>query len=380
MRRAHAERAGPPRTPRCEGAGGHTGRGARERETANGIRIARRALLTGLAALCGCPPAAEAPHSRGIHLDHLEDALGAVGLGWLLLVEPETIHATPWLAPALGRMLRDERLDLFAAATGVDLRQVPELALASYPASAPPSLDEAPADALGEASDATFLLCRTQSDPLAVERLFRERLTTSEHRSVAAEGVIHMSGNVGRKPQAFVAIGDDVVGFQYGGSRERGPARIAALLALDMLHDVPPALAPGELGPLARALGGAPLRALLPGPFEGPLARGARGLFGAALAVGAALSPTAGQTLQLDVVLVGDYAPEPARAAGVLTRAWHDVAASDLGHLLGIDAPVTPPTAAPDGGGLRLRAELDAAVLLDGLAAATVDNVRDILR
>ncbi|MBI4956162.1 MAG: hypothetical protein HY908_29355 [Myxococcales bacterium] len=336
--------------------------------------LGRRALFAGLAALAGCVPAAppERPEPAPAKLGALGDALAAAGCEWLVLLEPERIQQTAWLRPLLGRILRDERLDLFAATTGVDLRVVPELVLASY----------LPRSDAGPESDgaASLTLCRHRGDVRSIERLFRDRLTRHESRSVPAEGVVVVSGDVGRKPQAFVAIGSDVVGFQSGGSRTHGPARVAALYALGSLASVPTVLAEQELGALLRALGPAPLRALLPGPFEGELGHGARGLFAAATAVGAAITPTEHQTLRCDVRLRGDYAPSPERAATLLSLAWKDLAASDLGHLCGVHEPLRPPVAEAGPEGPVLTVELDARTLFDGLAAATVDNVREIMR
>jgi hypothetical protein len=178
-----------------------------------------------------------------------------------------------------------------------------------------------------------------------------------------------------------VAIGRDVAFYQFGGQVRTGPARIATLYARGMLR-APTALADPSLALVDRALGPAPAKLHLPGPFEGDRARGARGLLAAATAMGAALRPTERQTFALRIALIGDYGAPTAedRAVAFLELAWTDLAAADLGHLLGLHQPVRAPRASRAPEGLMLDVELDPAALFDGLAAATVDDVREIMR
>jgi len=271
----------------------------------------------------------------------------------MVLARPESLLAIEWLRTPLARLLRDDRLDMLARTTGIDLRQVPELVLASY------------------RSGANALVVRHRRKQIEIERKFRERLTSEVTRSTEGHQLIGLWGRIGLSLRGFAAIGRDVVLFQYGGDQRRGPARIALLYARGRLRSVPSAetLAAGE----------APLKALLPGPFEGELARGARGLLAAAESVTATLAPSERRTLRLQVLLAGDYASHP-DAKPFLEAAWSDLAKSDLGHLLGLHQPVAAPEVTVDASGLVLRAELDPEHLLRGLAAATVDNVREIMR
>jgi hypothetical protein len=319
-------------------------------------------LAAGCAASEPAPVTAPRPRAE-IAVRALTDLVPAPQLGWMVMAAPQSLLAIDWLKPSLSRVLRDERLDLLAQATGLDLRQVRELGLAS----------------VGR-EQVILYLARHQGDPVAIERLFRRRLTGAEKRSVEEEQLVRVSGNIGRQSHTFVAAGRDVVGFQYGGDPERGPARVALLFAAGKLRRTAPFTADPTLGPVWAALGQAPLRALLPGPFEGELARGARGLLGAATAVGASLEPTASRSLMLRVVLDGDFAADPARAAGTLEAAWSDLGQSDLGHLLGLGEPRTKPTSRSAPGRLELSVELEPTTLCQGLSAATIDNVREIMR
>jgi hypothetical protein len=330
-------------------------------------------LLGGWAALAlaACTPSAPPPPPPkprpppDLQVAHLGDLLTAVGLEWLVLARPDQVLAIDWLRPALSRLLRQERLDLLARATGIDLRRAPDLALASY--------------APGGGNDSVIAyFVRHRHHRLEVERKFRERLTSEAVRSVEGHQLVASWGKIGLAERALGAIGPDIAAFQYGGDRRRGPVRIAILYAQGKLT-VPTVKSDPVLGELERALGDAPLRALLPGPFEGEMARGARGLLAAADAIGATLSPTPARSLRLEVLLAGDFEAHPDSTA-YLEGAWQDLAKSDLGHLLGLHRSLAPAVASATRAGLRLRAELDASELLRGLAAATIDDVRAIMQ
>src|SRR5690606_32596323 len=119
--------------------------------------------------------------------------------------------------------------------------------------------------------------------------------------------LVRVWGRIGTREHGFVGIGPDVVGYQYGGSATRGPVRIAELYARGELEGVPRALADPALGSVHQRIAHAPALVLIPGPFEGAMARGARGLLGAADALGASITPSPSQTLRLDVILAGAY-------------------------------------------------------------------------
>lgn len=334
-------------------------------------RILLQALAAGLGAgLTGC---AVKPPRRAVQppivISALTDVLAAAGLAWLVLIAPEQLVRTSWLKPSLSRILRDERLDLLAAQSGIDLRLVPELALAGYRSAAG-----------GDDDETIIYLARHRRHPLSIERLFRRRLTSGEQRLVRGEQLVLLWGNIGRRGLGFVALGADVVGFQYGGSRARGPAQVALLYADGQLRRIPTVLAGPALPTRELLRQPAPLKLYLPGPFEGAYAKGARGLLAAASDLAATLTPTEARTLALRVRLDGDYSAAPDKAAELLLAAWDDLARSDLGHLLGLYQPAAPPQVAAHPGGLSLAVGIAPAALFEGLAAATMDSVRDILK
>lgn len=301
----------------------------------------------------------------------LAGLLPFAGLKWLISLRPERLANTAWLRETVARLAEDERLDVLARATGLDLRAVPEMVLAGYG---------------GGADEVVMWLVRHRQDQLLVERRFRERLTGGESRSALGHQLVGVWGSVGTATRGFVSIGRDVAGFQYGGDRQRGPARIALLYAQDKLAKIPTALQEPALLRLDGELGLAPLKLLIPGPFDGDVARGLRGLMAGAYAIGASLSPTERQSLRLTALMVGDYdsAGRPGadrqRAVELLRAAWDDFGKSDLGHLLGAHQPLAPPVVDASPSGLSLNVELDADAAFRGLRAATIDDARDIMR
>ncbi len=311
------------------------------------------------------PPLPTAVTSPDLIVGQLTDVLTLVDLSWVLLLRPQRLARTEWLRPSLSRVLKDERLDLVAKTTGLDLRECPELAVARYGA------------------DVTLQLTRHHADPQAVEKQFRRRLTSNERRAELGHQAVSVWGDIGQSPHGFVSIGVDVAGFQYGGDEQRGPGRVALLYALGKLETVPSVLDDETLRDLHASLanGGIPVAELLfPGPFEGELARGARGLLAGSTGVGVALMPTARETMQLSVLIAGDFGAAEDKALSLLEASWTDLATSDLGHLLGLHEPKVPPKAVAIPVGLALGVELAPDELFRGLAAATIDDVEAIMR
>jgi hypothetical protein len=304
----------------------------------------------------------KAPPAVDRQTKHLTDLMTSVRLNWLLLIKPQDVLGLPWLSEPLGRILRDDRLALLAQATGIDLRKAKALALARYD------------------DEVTAFAIRHPQDQLSIERKFRERITRDPTRRIEGHQLVHASGLLGRRKLAFAAIGRDVAVFQYGGDLARGPARLATLYARGKLVSIPRVLEDRTLKRASARLDAAPLTLILRGPFEDKVARGGRGLLGAALAVGLTLRPTKDEGFILDLVLLGDYSSKdsPNAAADLLLHAWQDLQKSALGNLLGLRT-ARAITHRQDQS-LHLRARLDGVNWINGLAAATVDDVAHIMK
>jgi hypothetical protein len=328
------------------------------------VTCSRRVALELLAlSLAGCPTPEPlpppAPSAPDLVVARLADLVTVVGLDWAVLSTPASLWATPWLEPHLRRILRDDRLDLLARATGIDLRRARDLALASH-------------------DGVVTYLVRHPLEAIEVERRFRERLTGNERRAVHADQLVTVWGKVGTATRGFASIGRDVAVFQYGGDERRGPLAIGVLRARGALRDIPMALDDPTLAAIHEGLGGAPIEMLWPGPFDDPIARGARGLLGGSTGFGVGLMPSEVDTLTLTVIVAGDFVDDP-QALRFLELAWDDLGGADLGHLLGLDRPRAAPATVATPLGLVLTVDLDAALLVDGLAAATLENVREMM-
>ncbi len=329
------------------------------------------ALATFASALVGCgatPPSVAKPAEKPeppLAVPSLEGLLPLAGLRWIVLARPREITSIPWLVPFVGTVISEARFDRFARGTALDLRRSPEALVASY------RTDD---------GDATVEIVRHTTDPRAVERAFRDRISTDGSRAVDRHDVIRVSGKIGTARHAFAAIGPDVACFQQAGSLARGPCRIASLFARGSLSRPSRVFSDPTLSALAERLGPAPARAFALGPFEGELARGARGLLAAATAIGAAARPSAREGILLSLAVAGDFSRTGEPASQELAAAWSDLAQGSFGHLLGLDVPVTAPlsTHAPDA--VALVVELDPRRLAKGLSDATSNEIEEIMR
>jgi len=337
-------------------------------------RLQRRALLAAVAsALAGCggapppspPPPSSPPAPPPLRVHALTGLLPLAQLRWAILARPREIAAVPWLIPAIARVAPEANLDRFAAHLGFDLRQIPEAAVASY---------------AGDGGESTLYLVRHNGDPAAIERLFRARLTGGERRAAERPDVVRLSGKIGATAATLVVLGADVVAYQFGGSPGRGPARVASLFALDRLKRSPTLLSEEPLRALAARLGAAPLRAFALGPFEGELARGARGLLAGATAIGGTVRPSAREGLLAVIAVAGDFTRSGEAASEALATAWDELARGSFGHVLGLDEPIERPLATHGADAVAVAVEIDPNRLAKGIAATTSARLEEIMR
>ncbi|HVK67871.1 MAG TPA: hypothetical protein VM694_25600 [Polyangium sp.] len=347
---------------------------SRTSSSADATDPGRRAFLAAtLAALasaatgCGAPAPVTKPATPEppLAVPSLDGLLPLAGLRWVVLVHPHEITSIPWLVPFVGTVVSEARFNRFAKGTAVDLRRTPEAVVASYET---------------KEGDATVEFLRHTSDARAVERAFRDRLSGGATRAVDRTDLVRVSGKIGRATHAFAALGPDVVCFQQAGSIQRGPCRIASLFARGALSRVTRAFADPSLRALAERLGPAPARAFALGPFEGELARGARGLLAAATAIGAAARPSAREGILLSIAVAGDFSRTGEAASEELAASWSDLAQGSFGHLLGLDVPVTAPLPTHAADAVAIAVELDPKKLAKGLADATSNEIDQIMR
>jgi hypothetical protein len=323
-----------------------------ERTSARGFL----AVLVSVAVLaCGCAGAAPAqspPAAAPVHEGPLTDYVAAAGLRWLVVARLSELFHTPTLRHQLERLLPSARVEAFERANGIDLRELPSGAAAGF-------------------DYATLYLAETPDENITVETRFSDRLTAA--RTESPHPRIHrIQGMVGSIPQTLLHIDRRLVAVSVG---DPTPARVVELFALQRLKRSPRALAGSALSTLPRDLEAAPLRCYAAGPFPEEWARGARGLLGAALAIGAGVWPE-GSVLRLRIAISGRFTGED---VGAMLAAWTDLAESSLGRLLALDAPASPPEITVSDGVLTLGVKLELAPVVSGLRAAVAADVWEIL-
>lgn len=260
---------------------------------------------------------------------------------------------TPALASSLDLLFPGPRLAAFAISTGLDLRTVNVGLAAGFDYS-------------------TLYAAESHADGALVESRFVDRLAGAARVVSPHPSVRRLSGVLGVVPQTLVHVRDHLVAVAVG---DPTPARVVELYAQGKLRRSPSALHGSALSTLPAAVGEAPLGLYAPGPFTAEWATGARGLLGAAVALGAA-AWVDGDALSLRIFITGRFEPADADR---LASAWNDLAVSSMGRLLGLDRPESPPQAAATADQLSLRVRLSLMPLASGLRAAVVADVWEIL-
>lgn len=317
----------------------------------------REALALLLLSACGgrVAPAPQAAPAPSLTVSPAVDLVPAAGLVWLVDARLRELLSSATLIPAVAIVLPPARLDAFAKRHGgIDLREATELAIAGYP------------DAVLAVADAVL-------DPARVESAFAAHAIAVEGRAVEGD-VVRTWGTVGSARQQIAILGREAVALEVG---RFGPLRAAEYFARGRLHKARPALRAEPLATASAILGDAPLRVFAPGPFEGAWARGLGGLLAGATAAAGAATPR-DRAIDVHFVLTGAWGADAA-AASRFQAAFELLAADPLGRLLGVDRPLTSPTASGDASALHLRLSLDAERLAQGLHAATDATIEEVM-
>lgn len=324
----------------------------------------RAALL--LAALLACSPACgptsePAPRTPAstpappLHEGPLTDYVPAAGLRWLVVGRPKELASDPTLREAIGLLLPDERLAVFARSSGIDLRKVSNGLIAGF--------DHATLYAADDGSE-------------LVEERFSERLVAGARVTKTHPRVHRIAGVVGQTPETLVRVDGQLSAVSVGSGL---PARIVELYAEKKLTKSPSALRGSALSTLPIAeLASAPACFYAPGPFEGDWAQGAHGLLSAATAVGIAVRPASEGRVSVLLVIAGDFRSREVDPSAALGAAWSELAGSDLGKLLGL-ATASPPSISSTPDALRLTVDIEARPVALGLRAAVMAEVWEIL-
>jgi hypothetical protein len=272
-------------------------------------------------------------------------------LRWLLLGRPEELAREQDVVRSLSRVLPADKLDAFARTTGVDLRKVPHALAAGFDYS-------------------TLYSAEVPGSHASILRLFADRLHEAPVVRHPEAALTWISGTSAGLPETLLSFDAHWVVVSLG---DPTPARVAEAFARRRLKKSPAALHGSALAQLPDDLVAAPLAFFAPGPFTDQWAAGLHGLLRDAVAVGMAARPIDRGRIRLRVVVAGDFASRGATAA--LSTAWEDLAKSDLGRLLRLDEPATPPQTSVTARAVELDVDLELRPIADGLYAAVASDV-----
>jgi hypothetical protein len=277
----------------------------------------------------------------------------AAGLRWLVVARLSELAHDRAIAAALDLLFPGPRLAGFAIATGLDLREVSVGVAAGF-------------------DYATLYAAEVPTGGEVVEQRFIDRLVGEASTTRPRPGIVRISGALSGVPETLVSVRGHLVAVSLG---DPTPARVAELYAEGRLGRSPSALQGSALSTLPPLLARAPLAFYAPGPFTGEWASGARGLLGAAVALGVAVSPD-GDALRVTIVLTGRFDAVDAERLG---SAWSDLEGSTMGRLLGLDRPIEPAKTSSGPDRLTLEVRLGLMPLVTGLRAAVAADVWEIL-
>jgi hypothetical protein len=351
-----------------------------------------------LLAACGAPAKAPTANAGGtgeraptpLRVAHAADLAAAAGLTWLVEARLRELFANADLIPALHLLIREARLDKFAARNGgVDPRQVKEVVAAQY------------------GSDSLLVVATGLFDPVKLEATFAERAAPLDGRAIdranAPDGsplvpVARLWGTIRSERQQLAILGREALALEQG---RFGPLRAAEAFAQGKLKRARPALDSVPLARTSELLGDAPLRMFAPGPFEGAWALGLGGLLKASTAAaigvrvvapapaqataagaadtGAGSGATPKVRLACTLVLTGGWGTSAPAAGERLGAAFDRLAQESLGHLCGLDRPLEGPRVKTTSDALTLEVALDPLEMARGLRAATEASVEEIM-
>jgi len=299
-------------------------------------------------------PARTAP-PRPLHRGPLTDFVSSAGLRWLLLIEPRRVFAHPDLRQAISQIIPTPRFDAFAESSGVDLRVLPQAAIAGFPYS-------------------TLYLAELPQGVAALARArFSERLLEGAVSKQPYPGLTRITGVIGQTPETLLTIDDRSLAVSVG---DPVPAKIAEAYARERLTHSPPALRGAALSTLPELVSSNVAVLFAPGPFSDEWQRAAGGLLQSTTAIAIAAQPLNNGKVATTIYLSGAWQDSADDAAARLSSAWSMLARSSAGRLFELN-DAAEVNASPDV--LRLYVELEIAALVRGLRASVLGDLSQIL-
>jgi hypothetical protein len=326
------------------------------------MAVFTRGLLTAVWVTACAAPAGKpvtvttpTPATRPLHRGPLTDFVSAASLRWLLVIKPEQVLADPGLARAIAEIIPTSRFDAFTEASGVDLRELPQAAVAGFPYS-------------------TLYLADLPNGVAALARArFSERLLGGAVTKRLHPGLTRITGVIGQTPETLLTVEDRVLAISVG---DPVPAKIAEAYARERLPHSPPALRGAALATLPELASSNVAVLFAPGPFADEWQRAAGGLLQSTVAIAIGAQPIGNGKLATTIYFAGAWQDSSGDAANRLRVAWSSFARSSAGRLFEL-GEVAEISTTPDL--LRLRVELELAALVRGLRASVLGDVSQIL-
>jgi hypothetical protein len=317
-------------------------------------------LLTAVwASACAAPAtntkAVPRPSARPLHRGPLTDFISSASLRWLLLLKPQEVLGNPELGQAISRIIPSPRFDAFAESSGVDLRVLPEAAIAGFPYS-------------------TLYVAELPSGVAAQARArFAERLLAGAVTKRPHPGLTRITGVIGQTPETLLTIDERLLAISVG---DPVPAKIAEAYAEERLKHSPPALRGAALSTLPELASNNVAVLFAPGPFADEWQRAAGGLLQSTVAVAITAQPLGNGKVATTLYLAGAWQDSADDAALRLSAAWSTFAHSSAGRLFELN-DVAKVSTSPDL--LSLSVELELAALVRGLRASVLADLSQIL-
>lgn len=321
-----------------------------------------RWLLLAAAWGSACTPAAvERPAparvvpARPLHRGPLTDFISSAGLRWLLLVKPRQILDDPELREAISQIIPTARFDAFSESSGIDLRALPQAAIAGF-------------------SYSTLYLAELPSGSAALARSrFTERSLEAAVSKQPYPGLTRITGVIGQTPETLLTIDERVLAISVG---DPVPAKIAEAYARERLTHSPSALSGASLSTLPELASNHAAVLVAPGPYSAEWQRAAGGLLQSATAIAIAARPVGNGKVATTIYVAGAWQASAEDASERLSAAWSAFARSSAGRLFELndagEVSTTPEV-------LRLHVELDIAALVRGLRASVLGDLSQIL-
>jgi hypothetical protein len=317
-------------------------------------------ILVCFACACGATqssPQTAKPEIPQLHRGPITDFVPAAGLRYMIVARPAELLTDPTLKQGAARFFSPERLDAFASQSGIDLRTLSIGCIAGF-------------------DIGTLYLAETSTGVEQAKSAFTRRLVSEPVIKHPGPGVVHVMGIIGVTPESFVGIEGRLVGVSV---KDPTLTKIVGGFALEKLKKSPSALLGAALRTLPTTLTNDPLQFFAPGPFSDEWSTGAHGLLSGTIAVGITARINAPGTVDVAVVLDGDYGDDSTATMQNALVTFQDFAQSGLGHLLALQDETVTPEITATARRITLRARLPLRRLLDGLYAVVAANAWDIL-